>query len=815
MTSANGIGSVQIHSRSIARDSHQTILCFSHLRWDFVFQRPQHLMTRLAQRATVVFWEEPTQVADLDEARLSLRPCSESGVVVATPQVPEGLAPDQTTATLKLLLDRFLSQQSGKLVAWYYTPMMLTFSDHLIADCVVYDCMDELANFKFAPPELLPLEQRLLARADVVFTGGFSLYEAKRDRHPNIYPFPSSVDRAHFERARTDDADPADQRDLPRPRLGFYGVLDERLDLELLAQVADARPDWSLVMVGPVVKIGEDDLPRRPNIHYLGGKSYEELPDYLGGWDVALMPFAINEATRFISPTKTPEYLAGGRPVVSTPITDVIRHYGDVEGVQIADDPMAFVTACETALVQAREGGRWLEQADDLLRQTGWDETVERMWGLIETQLNSDARVHPIVSPTSLGGGTRDRYDVMIVGAGFAGSVMAERLASEANLKVLVVDRRPHVGGNAFDRLDEAGILIHQYGPHIFHTNSAEIFEYLSQFTDWRPYEHRVLASVDGQLVPIPINRTTINALYGLGLQTDAEAEAFLASRAEPVPVVETSEDVVISAVGRELYEKFFRGYTRKQWGLDPSQLDKSVTSRVPTRTNTDDRYFADKFQAMPAEGYTRMFERMLDHPNIELLLGVDYREVRDAYEHDHLIFTGPIDEYFGYRFGKLPYRSLRFEHETVDQEWVQPVAVVNYPDEAVPHTRITEYKHLTGQSNARSSITREFPAAEGDPYYPIPRDENQALFKRYEALGRAEPGVTFVGRLATYRYYNMDQIVGQALATFRREFAEPAPVVAKASGVKLALTQRLSPAASDVRKRAAGEADGLRQASA
>jgi UDP-galactopyranose mutase len=271
--------------------------------------------------------------------------------------------------------------------------------------------------------------------------------------------------------------------------------------------------------------------------------------------------------------------------------------------------------------------------------------------------------------------------------------------------------------------------------------------------------------------VPIPINRTTINTLYGLKLETEEDAGRFLAERAEPVPVIETSEDVVISAVGRELYEKFFRGYTRKQWGLDPAKLDKSVTARVPTRTNTDDRYFADRFQAMPAEGYTAMFERMLDHPNIELLLGVDYAQVRHAYGHDHLIFTGPIDEYFGYRFGKLPYRSLRFEHETLDEEWHQPVAVVNYPDPELPYTRITEYKHLTGQQHRQTSITREFPQAEGDPYYPIPREENQALFKRYEALARAESGTTFVGRLATYRYYNMDQIVGQALATFRRVF--------------------------------------------
>lgn len=745
-----------------------TLICFSHLRWDFVFQRPQQLMTRLADHADVVFWEEPEHGDEIAQAELRVRTAGQNGVTIATPQLPEGLDADQTTAALRVLLDRFLAARSGRVIAWYYTPMMLPFSQHLSADCTIYDCMDELANFRFAPPELLPLEEQLLRRADLVFTGGYSLYEAKRDRHPAAYPFPSSVDRAHFDRARNDGRDPQDQRDLPRPRLGFYGVIDERMDLQLLAAVADARPDWSLVMVGPVVKIAEADLPRRPNLHYLGGKTYAELPDYLSGWDAALMPFALNEATRFISPTKTPEYLAAGRPVISTAITDVIRHYGDLAGVKIVRTPDEFIAAGDAALALGRDGA-WLEEADAVLAAMSWDETVQRMWALVEARLLTAEAAHPIVSPTVWPAQPEPAYDVMVVGAGFAGAVMAERFASQTGKRVLVVDRRPHIGGNAYDRTDAAGLLIHQYGPHIFHTNSAEIFDYLSQFTEWRPYEHRVLAEVDGQLVPIPINRTTINALYGLDLQTDEQAQAFLASRAEPVKVVETSEDVVVSAVGRELYEKFFRGYTRKQWGLDPSELDKSVTSRVPTRTNTDDRYFGDKFQAMPAEGYTRMFERMLDHPNIDLLLGVDYREARGAYPHDHLVFTGPIDEYFGYRFGKLPYRSLRFEHETLDTEWLQPVAVVNYPDEAVPYTRITEYKHLTGQAHLLTSITREYPAAEGDPYYPIPREENRILYSRYEKLAREQANTTFVGRLATYRYYNMDQIVGQALATFRR----------------------------------------------
>ena len=371
--------------------------------------------------------------------------------------------------------------------------------------------------------------------------------------------------------------------------------------------------------------------------------------------------------------------------------------------------------------------------------------------------------------PRDKSAGKRPRYDYLIVGAGFAGSVLAERLASQHQARVLLIDRREHIGGNAYDELDQAGILYHKYGPHIFHTNSEQVVDYLSQFTEWRPYEHKVLAEVRGKLVPIPINRTTLNLLFGLDLETDEAAAAYLASRAEPVAEIRTSEDVVISAVGRELYELFFQGYTRKQWGIDPSGLDKAVTARIPTRTNTDDRYFGDKHQIMPKQGYTAMFNRMLDHPNIDVLLSTDYKDVVDEIDAGHVVFTGPIDEYFDFRYGKLPYRSLRFDHKVVDKAEFQPVAVVNYPDPQVPYTRITEYKHLTGQSHPKTSITYEYPSAEGDPYYPIPRPENQALFKKYEALADKTPGVTFVGRLATYRYYNMDQVVGQALATFRR----------------------------------------------
>ena len=379
----------------------------------------------------------------------------------------------------------------------------------------------------------------------------------------------------------------------------------------------------------------------------------------------------------------------------------------------------------------------------------------------------------------------RRRYDYLIVGAGFAGSVLAERLASQHGARVLLIDRRPHIGGNAYDEPNEAGILYHKYGPHIFHTNSEQVVEY-QRFTEWRPYEHRVLAYVREKLVPIPINRTTLNELFGLDLKTDEEAAEYLASRAEPVADIKTSEDVVINAVGRELYELFFRGYTRKQWDLDPSELDKQVTARIPTRTNTDDRYFTDAFQAMPRDGYTAMFNRILDHPLIEVRTGVDFRDVRDDVDYDHLIYTGPVDEYFDYRFGKLPYRSLKFDHQTLNQERFQQTGTVNYPSEDVPFTRISEYKHLTGQKAPVTTITYEYPSAEGDPYYPIPRPENQELFKRYEALADATGDVTFVGRLATYRYYNMDQIVGQALATFRRidqrkqERREPTAVAAE-----------------------------------
>lgn len=358
-------------------------------------------------------------------------------------------------------------------------------------------------------------------------------------------------------------------------------------------------------------------------------------------------------------------------------------------------------------------------------------------------------------------------FDYLVVGAGFAGSVLAERLARGSNKRVLICDRRPHIGGNAYDHYNEAGLLIHKYGPHIFHTNSREVFEYLSRFTNWRPYQHRVRASVDGQIVPIPINLDTINTLYGLNL-TSFEVAEFFKSVAESRPQIRTSEDVVVSVVGRELYEKFFRNYTRKQWGLDPSELDASVTSRVPTRTNRDDRYFTDTYQAMPLHGYTRLFENMLDHANIKIMLNCDYREIEKEVSFREMIYTGPVDAYFNYCYGRLPYRSLEFKHETHDVPVYQPAPVVNYPNEHL-YTRITEFKYLTGQGHPKTSIVYEFPQAEGDAYYPVPRKENAELYSRYKALAAATPGVHFVGRLATYKYYNMDQIVAQALTVYAK----------------------------------------------
>jgi UDP-galactopyranose mutase len=359
-------------------------------------------------------------------------------------------------------------------------------------------------------------------------------------------------------------------------------------------------------------------------------------------------------------------------------------------------------------------------------------------------------------------------YDYLVVGAGLAGSTLAERLAGRLGASVLIIDKRDHIAGNCHDPISPEGLQYHAYGPHIFHTNSRTVVDYLSQFTAWRPYEHRVLAHVGDALVPIPINRTTINRLYDLDLD-EAAVAAFLAARAEPVARIQTSEDFVVSRVGRELYEMFYRDYTRKQWGLDPAQLDAQVCGRVPTRTNDDDRYFTDRFQAMPTAGFTTMVARMLDNPLIEVATNTAFSDITDRTQFGHIIFTGPIDEYFGHIYGRLPYRSLQFAFETHNCDWIQTSGCVNEPSASVPYTRTTEYKHLTGQVHEKTILSREFPTAIGEPYYPIPRPENKALYERYQHLAARESNVTFVGRLAEYRYYNMDQAVASALSAFDR----------------------------------------------
>lgn len=359
------------------------LVCLSHLRWDFVYQRPQHLMSRFARHRRVFFFEEP--IFDSDAPRLDVTP-RPSGVLVAVPHLPAGMDGAAADDAQAELLRGLLAEHGVSLyVLWYYTPMAMVLTAGLEPLAVVYDCMDELSLFRGAPPALMDREQQLLAQADLVFTGGQSLYEAKRDRHSNVHAFPSSIDFAHFQRARSPQAEPADQAAIPHPRLGYFGVLDERMDLDLLAEMADARPDWQLILLGPVVKIDPAQLPRRPNLHYPGMRSYDELPAWLAGWDVALMPFACNESTRFISPTKTPEYLAGGRPVVSTPIRDVVRPYGDLGLVEIAENAAGFVAAAERLLaLSAEERADWLRRVDDLLAHSSWSSTWRQMSDLID-----------------------------------------------------------------------------------------------------------------------------------------------------------------------------------------------------------------------------------------------------------------------------------------------------------------------------------------------------------------------------------------------------------------------------------------------
>lgn len=361
------------------------------------------------------------------------------------------------------------------------------------------------------------------------------------------------------------------------------------------------------------------------------------------------------------------------------------------------------------------------------------------------------------------------QYDYLIVGAGFAGSVFAERLASQQNKKVLIVEKRNHIAGNAYDEYDKHGILIHKYGPHIFHTNSKEVFEYLSQFTEWLPYEHKVLAKLNGSLYPIPINRVTVNKLYNKNFTTDLEvAEFFKSVRVERNPIL-NSEDIIVNQVGYDLFEKFFRHYTKKQWDLEPRDLSPSVCGRIPIRFNDDCRYFTDKYQFMPKDGYTKMFEKMLSHKNIEVILNTDYKKIIEDIKFDKMIYTGPIDYFFDYEFGKLPYRSLKFNFENQLAEDFLDSASVNFVDESVPYTRVTEFKKITGQKSATTTVAYERPVSTGPHYYPILTETNVKLYRKYFELSKKNKNVYFIGRLAEYKYYNMDQVVASCLRLFKK----------------------------------------------
>ena len=386
-----------------AKGNSRDLICLSHLRWNFVFQRPQHLMTRFARDRRVFFLEEPIFDAQAPELRI----CRDQNVYICVPHLPAELTPPGVTTELRRLLhDLLATYKLDRPILWYYTPMALDFTREVPAAAVVFDCMDELSAFRGAPPELLAHEAELLARADLVFTGGQSLFEAKRERHRHVFAFPSSVDVAHFARARNGAADPDDQSHLPRPRLGFFGVIDERMDLDLIRAVAERRRDWQIVMLGPCVKIDPDILPRPGNVHYLGMKRYEELPAYLSGWDVAMLPFAKNESTRFISPTKTPEYLAAGRPVVSTSVRDVVRPYGEQRFVAIADTPDEFVAAVERLLAGPDDG--WRQRVDAFLSEMSWDRTWSDMAHLIDEAARRRSlpeAVHALAVPTQIGVG--------------------------------------------------------------------------------------------------------------------------------------------------------------------------------------------------------------------------------------------------------------------------------------------------------------------------------------------------------------------------------------------------------------------------
>ena len=564
----------ELPRQAVARADNQVqspdLICFSHLRWHFVTQRPQHLLSLAAKEGRVFYWEEPVwhsagELPLKSEGRLGSHLeiiAEQENLWVVRPHITWGIDFEDGQ---RALLDEFTTLFGiERFISWYYTPMALGFSTHLASLLVVYDCMDELKNFNNPPPQLAQREAELLTKADVVFTGGTSLFEAKRTQHSNVHLFPSSIDVPHFAQATNGSlSEPADQAPIAHPRAGFFGVVDERFDTSLLSAVAGLRPEVHFVILGPVVKIDPATLPQAPNVHYLGVKSYVELPSYLAGWDVALLPFALNDSTKFISPTKTPEYLAAGKAVVSTPIRDVVKSYGDAGLVAVAGTPQAFAEAIDHALQPPPVG--WRSAVSAKLAESSWRSTWKSMRAEIDLALErapekrggeagSSSASHPVrpiiaslrVDPRQIPGKLPRRrrleaFDFVVVGAGFAGSVVAERLASQLHQRVLVIDKRDHIAGNAYDFYNNDGILVHRYGPHIFHTNSTEVVTHLSQFTEWRPYEHRVLSSVDAQLLPVPINLDTINRLYSLSLDAESMRE-FLAARAVTPPHIRTSE---------------------------------------------------------------------------------------------------------------------------------------------------------------------------------------------------------------------------------------------------------------------------------
>ena len=364
-------------------------------------------------------------------------------------------------------------------------------------------------------------------------------------------------------------------------------------------------------------------------------------------------------------------------------------------------------------------------------------------------------------------------YDYLIVGAGYAGSILAERIASQLNKRILIIDKRNHIAGNAFDFYNEHGILVHKYGPHWFHTNNKKVFDYLSQFTSWRFYEHKVKSSIDGKLYPFPINRDTLNLLYHYNFINDKEVQDYYNSVKLSIKNPRNSEEMVLSLVGEDLFNKFYKGYTLKHWGMEAKNLAPSVTARIPVRTNMDDRYFTDTYQGIPEKGYTEMFNKMLRNKNITIMVKTDYKDIIDLVKFNKMVYTGAIDEFFDFTFGKLPYRSLRFEHETLDREFYQICQQVNYSNDFA-FTRIVEWKHATGQKHSKTTITKEYAmdAENGmDKYYPVPHNDSSNLYNKYRREVDKIKSVIFCGRLADYKYYNMDQVTARALSIFEKIF--------------------------------------------